>query len=118
MKVSNRTRKAVAQSQRGLLALAVLGVLLAAWLAWTGWQQLQDGARRSQLGNSRDALAQSTARSLRGELERLEERMASQPVRDALAARDFEAAAAALALDWPNLQYAAVEDPALAEAYA
>src|SRR5690606_23729966 len=47
-----------------------------------------------------------------------EERMASAPVRDALAAGDREAAAAALGADWPGLEQAVIHDPALAGAYA
>ncbi|MBD7987637.1 phosphomannomutase/phosphoglucomutase [Luteimonas sp. Sa2BVA3] len=118
MKLSNKTRQAVLQSRRALQLLAALLVLLAAWLAWTGWQQMQDGARRDQLGITRDALAQATTRALQNELQRFDERLASTPVRDALAAGDFTAAAAALGRDWPNLEHAAILDTGLDEEYA
>ncbi|MBJ6985738.1 phosphomannomutase/phosphoglucomutase [Luteimonas sp. MC1750] len=118
MKLSNKTRQAVVQSRRALQLLAALLVLLAAWLAWTGWQQMQDGTRRSQLATTRDALAQSTGRALQAELARLEERMASTPVRAALADGDLAAASAALGRDWPNLESATIHDTGLAEAYA
>ena len=118
MKLSNKTRQAVQQSRRALQLLAVLLVLLAGWLAWTGWRQMEDGSRRDQLGITRDALAQATTRSLQSELQRFEERLASAPVRDALTAGDFAAAAVALGRDWPNLEHAVILDTGLAEAYA
>ncbi|MGY1459365.1 MULTISPECIES: phosphomannomutase/phosphoglucomutase [unclassified Luteimonas] len=78
---------------------------------------MQDGTRRDQLSVNRDALAQSAARSLGNELERMAERVDSAPVREALAAGDFDAAAKALALDWPNIEHAAIHALDLAEAY-
>ena len=118
MKVSNKTRQAVLQSARALQLMGVLLVLLAAWLAWTGWQQMQDGSRRGALGSARDTLAQTTTAALQAELRRFEERLASAPVRDALAAGDPGAAAAALGADWPGLEHAAILDPGLGNAYA
>ncbi|MGY0613055.1 phosphomannomutase/phosphoglucomutase [Luteimonas sp. A501] len=117
LKVSNKARQAVAQARPLLLLLAGLVVVLALWLAWTGWRQMQDQARRDSLAVNRDAVAQSVARSLQTELERLEERLASLPVRDALAAGDFAAAAEALGRDWPNLDHAVIQDITLADAY-
>src|SRR5690606_40843073 len=90
LKASNTTRQLVVHGRPWLLLLAAGAVLLALWLAWTGWQQMQDGTRRDQLSVNRDALAQSTARSLGNELERMAERVDSAPVREALAAGDFE----------------------------
>src|SRR5690554_3814737 len=103
---SNKTRQAIAQARPLLLVLAAVLALLALWLAWTGWQQMQDGTRRDALSANRDALAQSASRSLGNELERLQERMASAPVREALAAGDFAAAAEELGRDWPGLEHA------------
>ena len=116
--VSNKTRQALAQARPLLWLLAALLAVLALWLAWTGWQQMEDEGRRQQLTASRDAVAQSTAHSLRGHLGRLQERMASAPVRDALAAGDLDAAAAALGADWPGLEHASIHDTALTTAYA
>src|SRR5690606_11013062 len=115
---TNKTRQAVTQARPLLLVLAALLALLALWLAWTGWQQLQDGTRRDALSSNRDALAQSAARSLGNELGRLEERIGSAAVLDALAAGDFAAAGEALGHDWPNVEDAVVFEPGLAEGYA
>ncbi|MEN1971801.1 phosphomannomutase/phosphoglucomutase [Luteimonas sp. MJ204] len=117
LKVSNKARQAVMQARPLLLLLAGLVVVLALWLAWTGWRQMQDQARRDSLAVNRDAVAQAVARSLQTELDRLEERLASSPVRDALAAGDFAAAGEALGRDWPNLDQAVVQDITLADAY-
>src|SRR5690606_13258927 len=43
--------------------------------------------------------------------------MGSTPVRDALAAGDRDAAAAALAQDWPGVEHAEIHDIGLAGAY-
>ena len=118
LKASNTTRRIVAHGRPWLTLLAAGAVLLALWLAWTGWRQMQDGTRRDALAVNRDALAQSASRSLRGELERFEERMASAGMREALAAGDFAAAGETLGRDWPNLEQAVVQDTDLAEAYA
>src|SRR5690606_32530749 len=99
-----------------LLAAAL--VLLALWLAWSGWEQLQDESRRGAVQQARDGAVQGTARSVGNELERLSERLASAPVRAALAAGDLESASAALAAEWPNLEEVAVYGPSLESVYA
>ncbi|NLA68210.1 MAG: phosphomannomutase/phosphoglucomutase [Gammaproteobacteria bacterium] len=118
LKASNKTRSAVAQLRPWLLVLAAIALLLAVWLAWTGWRQMQDAGRRDQLASQRDAVAQAASASLRGELQRLGERVGSAPVRDALAAGDLAAAGAALGRDWPGAEEAVVHPPDLAAAYA
>ncbi len=115
-KVSGRSGQATGAAP-WLQVLAAIVLLLAAGLAWTGWRQLQDGTRRDALTVNRDTVAQATASALNTELERLEERLASAPVRDALAAGDLAVAGAALGRDWPDLEHAAVLDPALVDAY-
>ena len=65
---TDKTRQLVAHGRPGLLLAAAGAVLLALWLAWTGWQQMQDGTRRDSLAITRDAVAQSAARSLGAEL--------------------------------------------------
>src|SRR5690554_1117919 len=103
-KQPHKTRQALAQARPLLPLLAVLLAVLALWLAWSGWEQLQDESRRGMLTQARDGVAQATARSVNAELERLSGRLASPPVRSALATGDLEAASAALAADWPNLE--------------
>lgn len=97
--------------------LAVVLAVLALWLAWSGWQQMQDESRRGALGQARDGVVHATARSIGGELERLASRLASAPVQAALGAGDLEAASAALAAEWPNLEEVAVYGPGLESVY-
>ncbi|MGO1541509.1 MAG: phosphomannomutase/phosphoglucomutase [Luteimonas sp.] len=117
-KQPHKARQVLAQARPLLPLIAVLLAVLALWLAWSGWQQMQDESRRGALQQARDGVAQATSRSVNNELERLAERLASQPVRDALAGGDLEAASAALAADWPNLEEVAVYGPSLESVYA
>ena len=104
---------------RPYLPIAAAGLaLFALWLAWSGWRQLQYDYSRAALTANRDAVVQSTQRTLAGELERIEERLASQSVQTALAAGDLSAASAALGRDWPHLEQAVVLPTDLADAYA
>ena len=114
----HKARQLMAQARPLLPLLAVALALLALWLAWSGWQQVQDESRRGALQQARDGAAQATARSLNGELERLTERLAAEPVQRALAEGDLEAASAELAGDWPNLEEVAVYGPSLESVYA
>ena len=107
-----------AQLRPFLPYLAAVLVLLAAWLLWSGWQQLQDGTRRSSTTLARDTTATMTATMLSGDLDRLGERLATEAVQAALQAGDFDAAAQALGADWPQLEQALVRPPELTEAYA
>src|SRR5690554_6808576 len=117
-KQPHKARQALARARPLLPLLAVLLAALALWLAWSGWQQMQDESRRGALSQARDGVVQATARSVSGELERLSERLASAPVRGALAGGDLEAASAALAADWPNLEEVTVYGPSLESVYA
>ena len=117
-KRGDKARQALAQARPLMPLLAAALVLLALWLAWSGWQQLQDESRRSAVQQARDGAVQGTARSVGNELERLSERLASAPVRAALAAGDLESASAALAVEWPNLEEVAVYGPSLESVYA
>ncbi|TWT22367.1 phosphomannomutase/phosphoglucomutase [Luteimonas marina] len=107
-----------AQLRPFLPYLAAVLVLLAAWLLWSGWQQLQDGTRRSSTTLARDTTATMTATMLSGDLDRLGERLATEAVQAALQAGDFDAAAQALGADWPQLEQALVRPPELTETYA
>lgn len=117
-KQPHKARQALAQARPLLPLVAALLALLALWLAWSGWEQLQDESRRTALAQARDGAAQATARSVSSELERLSGRLASAPVRGALARGDLEAASAAMAADWPNLEELAVYGPDLEAVYA
>ncbi|MBJ6982105.1 phosphomannomutase/phosphoglucomutase [Luteimonas sp. MC1572] len=114
----NKARVLLAQSRPWLPAAAVVLVLIALWLAWAGWRQTVDDGRRSALSSNRDTAVQLTARTLKGELERLDERMASAPVQAALAAGDLDAAGAALGRDWPHVEHVEVLPTDLVEPYA
>ncbi len=107
-----------AQLRPFLPYLAVLLAVLAVWLAWSGWRQLQDGTRRTSVMLARDTAVGVTSTTLAGERKRLQERLAGATVQAALQAGDLDAAAKALAADWPNLEVAQVLSPDLGDAYA
>ena len=114
---SRNARQMLAHLRPLMPLLAVVLAVLALWLAWSGWQQMQDESRRGALGQARDGVVHATARSIGGELERLASRLASAPVQAALGAGDLEAASAALAAEWPNLEEVAVYGPGLESVY-
>ena len=107
-----------AQLRPFLPYLAALLAVLAVWLAWSGWRQLQDGTRRDSVVLARDTAAGITASTLAGDRKRLQERLADATVQAALQAGDLDAAAKALAADWPNLEAARILPPDLDPAYA
>ena len=82
-----------------LLALLLLG--LAAWLAWTGFQQSRDAQGLQALEQSRDQVAQGTARALQAQAARLQQGLATPAVQSALASGQLAAAEAALAAAGP-----------------
>ena len=77
-----------------LLALLLLG--LAAWLAWTGFQQSRDAQGLQALEQSRDQVAQGTARALQAQAARLQQGLATPAVQSALASGQLAAAATQL----------------------
>ena len=107
-----------AQLRPFLPYLAALLAVLAVWLAWSGWRQLQDGTRRDSVVLARDTAAGITSTTLAGERKRLQERLAGATVQAALQAGNLDAAAEALAVDWPSLEAAQVLPPDLDAAYA
>lgn len=113
-----KLRIALVHARPWLPALAAALVLLALALAWSGWRQTQDEARLAALQQNRDVAVQSSQQTLNAELERLSRKLASTDLQSALQARDYAAASAALAGDWPNLETAAVFPPSLQQAYA
>lgn len=98
--------------------LAVLLLLLAGWAAWSGWQQLRGEQRVAAAEQGRDAAVAATSQSLGAELARIEARLAEPAVQGALASDNLEAAAAALAADWPQLVSAEIVPGDLEAAYA
>jgi phosphomannomutase/phosphoglucomutase len=114
----HKARLLLAHARPYLPIVAAALVLFALWLAWSGWRQLQNDSERAALTANRDTVVQLTQRTLKGELDRLSERLASQPVQAALASGDLAAAGAALGRDWPHLEQAVVLPTDLAEAYA
>jgi len=113
-----KARVALAHARPWMPVLAVVCALLALWLAWSGWRQMQDDSRRGALEQGRDTAAQSTQRVLKGDLDKLAERLASDAVQSALAAGDLAAAGKALGDGWNGVQEAAVLPPDLQDAYA
>ena len=114
----NKARVVLAHARPWLPFAALALVLMALWLAWSGWRQTVDDGRRSALSSNRDTAVQLTRRTLEGELERLGARMASAPVQAALAAGDLRAAGEALARDWPHLEHAEILPTDLVGPYA
>ena len=56
--------------------VALLREWIAAWVAWTGWLQMRDADRSRLLQQSRDLVAQTTARALTQQQARMKERLA------------------------------------------
>ncbi len=112
-----KARVALAHARPWMPVIAVVCALLALWLAWSGWRQMQDDSRRGALEQGRDTAAQSTQRVLKGDLDKLAERLASDDVQAALAAGDLAAAGSALGEDWSGVQESAVLPLDLQDAY-
>ncbi|MDH7454322.1 phosphomannomutase/phosphoglucomutase [Luteimonas composti] len=116
---SGRSRaRALAQARPLLPWLAVAVAALAVWLAWSGWRGLQDGTRLTSMTLARDTAASVASSNLRGELKRMADHLARAEVQAALQAGDLDAAARALAVDWPQLEQAQVHPADLTAAYA
>ncbi|HSR66287.1 MAG TPA: phosphomannomutase/phosphoglucomutase, partial [Xanthomonadaceae bacterium] len=108
-----------AASLRPVLPIvAAACVLLALWLAWTGFGQWRDAQRSEALRQSRDLAVQGTAQSLRKQTRQLQERLASAPVQAALAQGDFATAANALRTGWSHVEMVELLPPDLDAAYA
>ena len=114
----HKLRQLLAQAKPLLLPLAALSGALALWLAWSGWQQMQDGTRRAALKQSRDTAVQLTHTTLSNDLKRLAERLDSGPVQAALQAGDLATAGKHLGADWPGLEESAILPVDLSAAYA
>ncbi|WP_101926782.1 MULTISPECIES: phosphomannomutase/phosphoglucomutase [Luteimonas] len=113
-----KTRALLAQLRPFAPLLAAALVLLAAWLAWSGWRQMQYEQRVSSAQTTRDAAVASTRQLLAGDLAQLDTRLASAPVQAALGAGDLAAAARALGTDWAQAEAVQVVPADLRTRYA
>ena len=100
-----------------LMALAGLLVLAAGWFAWSAWQQHQDGERRDGVTVARDGVVADITAALGRQQQRMAERVASAPVREAATDGDFARAASLLEEDWPAAVDAVLVEPELDAAY-
>jgi phosphomannomutase/phosphoglucomutase len=106
------------QLRQALPLIAGLCVLLATWLGWTAWQQLQDSNRSQALQISRDLAVTGTQRALQDQISRMHDTLASSAVQDALAQGDLAGAAARIQAGWPNIEQAEVLPPDLDAPFA
>ena len=95
-----------------------LALLLAAWLAFSAWQQQRDGARRSSLTTARDVAAQSLGSSLSNQKKRLVAQMQNPGFMAAVRTGEFDRAGALLTDGWPGAQGGMVVPADLEATYA
>ena len=95
-----------------------LALLLAAWLAFSAWQQQRDGARRSSLTTARDVAAQSLGSSLSNQKKRLVAQMQNPGFMAAVRTGEFDRAGALLTDGWPGAQGGMVVPAELEATYA
>ena len=95
-----------------------LALLLAAWLAFSAWQQQRDGARRSSLTTARDVAAQSLGSSLSNQKKRLVAQMQNPGFMAAVRTGEFDRAGALLTDGWPGAQGGLVVPADLEATYA
>lgn len=115
---ADRARQWLARISPALPVVAVALAVLALWLVWAGWRQMQDDTRRQALLHTRDAAVQVTGRNIAAELQRLSQRLDDATVQQALGNGDLAAASAALAAEWSGLEEVSIYLPDLATVYA
>ncbi|AER54664.1 phosphomannomutase/phosphoglucomutase [Pseudoxanthomonas spadix] len=101
-----------------LLLLAALLVVLAAWFAWGGWVQHQEGARRQALIGARDAAVDGVLHNIQVQTARLDQRVAAPAMQAAVAADDTAAVGAAIKTGWPEVENVELLPVDLQQAYA
>lgn len=119
MNTTNESRKRIPVGDlRGALPkLAVLLALLAALLAWSGVRQWREARLLEQVGQARDRAVEAVQASHAAHIRQFEQRLASAPVKAALAANDTAAAVAALKDGWAGVEHVEILDGALQAAY-
>lgn len=113
----NRMRIPVGDLRGALPKLAVLLGLLAGLLAWSGIRQWRDAGLLEDVERARDQAVQAVQASHAAQVRQLEQRLASAPVKAALAANDVPAAVAAVREGWAGVRQVEILDGALAAAY-
>ncbi len=116
--VDIKSRLPHVQLRQALLLIAGLCVLLACWLGWTAWQQLQDANRSQALQISRDLAVTGTQRALQDEIDRMHDTLAAPAIVAALAQGDLAGAGARIQAGWPNIEHAEVLPPDLDAPFA
>jgi len=119
MNTTNEGRKRIPVGDlRGALPkLAVLLALLAALLAWSGVRQWREARLLEQVGQARDRAVEAVQASHAAQVRQFEQRLASAPVKAALATNDTTAAVAALKDGWASVEHVEILDGALQAAY-
>ncbi len=113
----SRTRIPVGDLQRALPLLALLLVLLAGLLGWSGVRQWRDAALLTDMQRARDAAVAAVQTAHAAQTRQLAGRLASAPVTAALASGDTAAAVAAIREGWPGVEHAEILDGGLEAAY-
>ena len=113
----NRMRMPVGDLRGALPKLAVLLALLAALMAWSGVRQWRDAGLLEEVERARDQAVQVVQAGHATEVRQLEQRLASAPVKAALAANDTAAAIAAIREGWAGVEQVEILDGALQAAY-
>ncbi|MGN7832879.1 phosphomannomutase/phosphoglucomutase [Pseudoxanthomonas sp. 22568] len=103
---------------RALPGLAVLGLLLAGWLGWSGVRQWRDADRGEALEQARDAGVAALESAYRDQIAQLTRRMADDAVKAALAGSDPAATAQAIRQGWAEAEHVEILPRDLAQAYA
>ncbi len=117
-RIKPRLQLPTAQLRPALLVLAPALALLALWVAWGGWQQMQDASLSQSLQASRDLTATGTQRELLQQTDRLRTKLASPEVQIALAGGDLGKAANLIKAGWPHIEEALILPADLDAAYA
>ncbi len=98
--------------------LIVACVLIAAWFAWSGWQQHRDSARRSSVGLARDIAVQYVRSAFNAEQRRFAQQLAAPEFRAAMEAGDLARAGEELTRGWEGASAGDVAPADLADVYA
>ena len=112
-----RARMPVGDLQRALPMLALLLILLAGLLGWSGLRQWREARLLGDMERARDAAVSAVQRAHDMHSKELSQRLASEPVKTALAAGDTAKATAALREGWTGVETVEILDANLEAAY-